>query len=50
MSILIGIVVFIVGYMFGIVMCSLLHANAVKDRDDLEQEEYIKSINRKKNK
>lgn len=48
MSILIGIVVFIVGCTFGTLMCSLLHANAVKDRDDLEQEEYIKTINRKK--
>lgn len=48
MSILIGIVVFIVGYMFGMLMCVLLHANTMKDRDDLEQEECIKSINRKK--
>lgn len=48
MNILVNILVFTLGSLFGILISSLLHANENIIRDDTEQEEYLKSYSRKK--
>lgn len=48
MNILVNILIFTLGSLFGILISLLLRVNNSTDRDDTEQEEFLKSFNRKK--